>query len=381
MYRFVLACLMLFVLTGCGGAAPQVSARLGAVEAVNANDSTGFAKVTAPRPFVFPQDHGPHPEFQTEWWYYTGNLDSADGRHFGFQLTFFRRALEANPPQRSSDLATRNIYMAHFAVSDVAGNQFYAFDRFSRDGGGLAGASGEPFHVWLEDWNASGSGPQGNQMQLKAAQDAVALELNLDSSKPPTLQGDQGLSQKGQASGNASLYYSLTRMQTTGSVTIKGQRYDVTGLTWMDREFGTSALDPGLVGWDWFSLQLADGCDVMFYNLRQDNGDASPFSKGSIVAQDGTTRTLARDDVQIEVLATWTSPRSNAVYPARWRLTLPKEQLVLEITPYLADQELPLTVTYWEGAVRITGTSNGQPLAGNGYVELTGYTADRPARY
>lgn len=361
--------LALFVLAGCG-ASPQVRGKIGAIEAVNGENSAAYARVTAPRPFSFPADHGPHPEYQTEWWYYTGNLDDASGRHFGFQLTFFRRALTPKPVERASDFAARNVYMAHLALSDVGGKQFYAYDRFSRDGAQLAGATGDPFRVWLEDWYVLGEGAEGMQMRLHAAQDDIVLDLNLGSTKPPTLQGDQGLSQKGEAAGNASLYYSLTRMQTSGTVTVKGQRFDVHGLSWMDREFGTAGVDPRLAGWDWFSIQLDDGRDVMFYGLRQVDGTLAPFSSGTVTAPDGSTQRIAREDIRIEVLDHWRSPRNGTEYPSHWRLSLPKQNIQLELQPYLADQELPLTITYWEGAVRVSGTTSG-----NGYVELTGYAA------
>lgn len=372
-----------FLLSGCiGTAQPQLRASISAVEAINPADTAGFARATEPRPFVFPRDHGPHPEYQIEWWYYTGNLESADGRHFGYQFTIFRRALTADPVPRPSDWGTHNIYMAHLALSDVADEQFYAYERFSRDGAGLAGATGEPFRVFLEDWIAEGSGPEGMQMHLHAAEDAIAIDLVLENTKPPVLQGDRGLSQKGAEAGNASYYYSLTRMATSGYITIAGQTYAVQGLSWMDREFSTSGLEAGLVGWDWFSLQLDDQREMMFYQLRQADGTVSPYTAGVLVAEDGTTRKLDAADVQLEVLDTWRSPRSGAAYPARWRMTLPDEDLTLEIVPYLTDQELPVSVVYWEGAVRITGTQNGQPVRGSGYVELTGYaeTTEGPPR-
>lgn len=367
-------------LAGCGvSTQPQMRAELGVVEAVNSDNNAGFARAVEPRPFEFPLDHGAHPAYQTEWWYYTGNLDSADGRHFGFQLTFFRRALTPSPPARDSAWATNNIYMAHLALSDVAGERFYAYDRFSRDGAELAGASGAPFRVFLEDWSATSAGPDGSTMQLRADGGAVALELDLSSSKPAALQGERGLSQKGPTPGNASYYYSLTRMQTSGELRIDGERYAVQGLSWMDHEWGTSALEAGAVGWDWFSVQLDDGRELMYAQVRTPTGIS--YGVGTLVAPDGSTRALSQNEVHLEALASWRSPRSGATYPARWRLELPAEGLSLEIVPYLADQELPLALVYWEGAVRISGMENGQPLSGNGYVELTGYSAEGQGRF
>ena len=368
------ALLMLCVaLAGCAApAVPEVRAGIGAVEAMAGAADSGWARATTPRPFSFPRDHGPHAEYAIEWWYFTGNLDAGE-RHFGYQLTIFRRGLAPQIPARASAWGAQNIYMAHFALSDVAGGRFYAFDRFSRDGAGLAGASGDPFRVFLEDWSVTGAGPQSMPMRLQAAQDGVAIDLTLTSLKPPTLQGESGLSQKGPTPGNASYYYSLTRMATSGTVSAAGQSHSVTGLSWMDREWSTSALEGAVVGWDWFALQLDTGADLMFYRLRTADGAVSPFTGGSLTAPDGSVTRLSVEDVRLEPLDTWRSPRSSAVYPSRWRISIPKLELELELTPHLLDQELPVSVVYWEGAVAISGSQGGQPVGGDGYVELTGY--------
>ncbi len=354
---------------------PPVAGQLSVVQAVN-SDAGGFTRASTPRTFQFPVDHGPHPGYQTEWWYYTGNLNSADGRHWGYQLTFFRRGLIAQPLPRASDWGTTNLYMAHFALTDVTGKQFYAFDRFSRDGAGLAGAQGDPFRVWLESWSASGS---GTTMQLQAKQDAVAIDLQLQSTKPPVLQGNKGLSQKSAGAGNASYYYSLTRMATSGTITVANTPVQVTGLSWMDREWSTSVLGADAVGWDWFALQLSDGREIMYYQLRLRNGGIEPFSSGTLIGTDGTLQAIKRDDVVIDVLDHWHSAHSGATYPSGWHLRLAKAGIDLQVKPYLQNQELPLTVVYWEGASHISGTSNGQAISGNGYVELTGYGEQRPA--
>lgn len=375
--RCALRCIGVFLLlvavAGCGSEEALPRARLSAVQAVDGAAAAGFARVFAPRPFVFPADHGPHQEYATEWWYYTGNLDDASGHHFGFQLTFFRFGLTPKPVQRAATWATANIYMAHLALTDVAGGQFYAFDRFSRDGAGLAGASGGPYHVWLDDWSVEGAGDAGVPMRLRAAQGVVSLDLTLGGGKPVVLQGDRGVSRKSDAPGNASYYYSLTRMPTDGTLRVGTDVYAVRGLSWMDREWSTSALGADVAGWDWFALQLSDGRDVMFFQLRHQDGSADPVSSGTLVDVDGTTRTIARGDLEISVLDTWRSPQSGARYPARWRLQSRTLGLDLDLKPYVPDQELRLAVTYWEGAVQISGTSSGQPVAGNAYVELTGY--------
>jgi predicted secreted hydrolase len=342
-----------------------------AVQSASGAAGAGFARVTQPRDFVFPHDHGPHQEYAIEWWYYTGNLGAAPDRHFGYQLTFFRIGLAPKPPERASEFAATSIYMAHLALTDVAGRKFYAFERFSRGAAGLAGAEGQPFRVWLEDWSAAGDGPQGLPMRLHAAQDDVAIDLMLEAGKPVVLQGDRGVSQTGSGPGKAYYYYSLTRMPTTGAVSIGGRRLDVRGLSWMDHEWGTDALDADAAGWDWFALQLDDGRELMYAQLRAKDGRAAALNM--VIDRDGSTRELSADEFTLDVLGEWQSPRSGGRYPSAWRLHIPSLSLDLNITPYLADQELALTTIYWEGAVEIAGTSGGQPIGGSGYVELTGY--------
>lgn len=349
-------------------------------------DVSGFVRALGPRPWRFPEDHGPHPEFQTEWWYYTGNLVSPNGHRFGFQLTFFRRALQ--PPQqllaRRSEWATGQVYMAHFALSDIGGQGFQAFERLQRGAAGLAGAQALPFQVWLDDWQVSQvESPPGEctaltarpcAYRLQAAQDGLALDLRLVDRKGPILQGDQGLSPKGSQPGQASYYYSLTRLVAQGRVTVAGQVYEVEGLSWMDHEFSTSALSQDQAGWDWFSIQLDDGSELMVFQLRHKDARIDPFSSGALIAPDGTISALRREDFTLQVTDTWTSPYSGATYPAGWRLSIAKAGLELEITPHLADQELNVSYAYWEGAVRVSGSRDGVALAGNGYVELTGYS-------
>lgn len=369
---FIIAALLLAACS-IGAASPTTSGQISAIDVLSTTAGTGFARATAPHPFVFPQDHGPHQDFATEWWYYTGNLDTANGRHFGFQLTFFRFGLASQPSARPSDWGTTNIYMAHFALSDITARQFYAFDRFSRNAAGLAGAQSEPFRVWLDDWGVTGTGTATFPMLLRAAQGAAAIDLTLEGGKPVVLQGNQGLSQKSAEPGNASYYYSLTRMPTSGSVTVNGERFVVTGLSWMDREWSTSSLAQNIAGWDWFALQLSDGRDLMYYQLRDKDGNADTYSSGTLVAADGSTSTIHRDDMRLTVTNTWPSPQSGATYPSGWRMQVPSANLDLTITPYQPDQELRLATVYWEGAVQITGSANGQAVSGDGYVELTGY--------
>ena len=355
----------------------QVRARVAVAEALG-GDSAGFARALAPVPIAFPTDHGPHPGYRTEWWYVTGNLATAEGRRFGYQLTFFRVALAPQPAERQSPWAANQVYMAHFALTDVDGGRFRAYERFARAAHGLAGAQAEPVRVWLEDWSAEASPgaqepfPGLPALRLRAAEGDIALDLLVESQKPAVLQGERGLSQKGAEPGNASYYYSLTRLATSGTVRMGEQAFGVTGGSWLDREWGTSALGPDQVGWDWFALQLDDGREVMFYRLRRRDGTTDPFSGGTLVAPDGTARRIQATDVRAEPLDYWQSPRGGR-YPARWRLAVPGEALELEVAPYLPDQELDVTVRYWEGAVKVTGTSSGRSVRGEGYLEMTGY--------
>jgi predicted secreted hydrolase len=382
---------------GCGdrpaapGAAAGQVAVAGALRAGSgANADRGFARALAPRAFAFPRDHGPHAEFRTEWWYYTGNLMATGGRRFGFQLTFFRSALappEASAPPRASAWATRQVYLAHFALTDVAAGSFHAAERWQRAALGLAGAvpGAEPFRVWVGPWSAAAAGPSAAgtpPMRLRADTAEMGIDLTLLPGVPPVAEGDHGLSRKSADPGNASYYYSLPRMPARGLVRAGGERFQVTGAAWMDREWSTSSLAAGEVGWDWFALQLADGREVMFYRLRRRDGSADPASAGALIDAAGHATPLPLAAVELRPAGDWRSPRSGATYPAAWRLTLrppaaagakPPAAIVLEIRPLLADQELDLSFRYWEGAVEVAGSEDGVTLAGQGYVEMTGY--------
>ncbi len=341
------------------------------------SNPAGFARALAPRQFVFPGDHGPHPEYKYEWWYFTGNLDTEEGQHFGFQLTFFRIGLTPKSPERTSAWATNQVHMAHFTVSDVANKRFYNFERFSRGAAGLAGASSAPFRVWLEDWSVEESGALRHSvptMRLHAVEADIAIDLDVSSLKPVVLQGERGLSRKSAAPGNASYYYSSTKLDTQGMITIEGKPFEVSGFSWMDREWSTSALAKDQLGWDWFGLQLSDGRELMFYQLRRRDGSVDPWSRGTVVNVDGSTQTLTPEDISIQVRDQWRSPHSKARYPSRWRIQIPRQQLDLDVRPYLPDQELDVSFRYWEGAVSVTGTTHKIPITGSGYVELVGYT-------
>jgi len=263
--------------------------------------------------------------------------------------------------------------MAHFALTNTTANDYRAFERFSRGAANLAGAQSSPYNVWLENWRVEEVEP--NVYRLIAAQDDITLELLLTDDKGPVLQGINGYSQKGPEPGNASYYYSLTRLLSSGTVRIGGRNHTVEGLSWMDHEYSTSVLSSGQIGWDWFSIQLDDHSELMVYQFRRNDGSIDPFSSGTFIAPDGTTTHLSREDFEITVGDTWRSPHSGATYPAQWTVNIPSVDLILEIVPHMADQELNVSFIYWEGAVRVSGEHQGQTVNGNGYVEMTGYAA------
>lgn len=366
------------VLNGCSRAPePSVSDEPMELAAAMGGDTLGYARADGVRPFDFPTDYGAHPDYKTEWWYFTGNLFAEDGRRFGYELTLFRSALA--PPDSLDDVqdrwTTRQLYMGHFSLADPETGTFHAFERFSRGAAGLAGAESPPFRIWLNDWDMASvnGGADLFPLRLQAEEDGVAIDLTLNASKPMVLQGDQGWDPKGAGSGNASFYYSFTRMETEGTVTVPDGAHAVTGQSWKDHEWSTSALGPDEIGWDWFALQFDDGREIMYYQLRREDGSISPFTGGTLVEVDGSKRHLTKDDVQLKVLDRWTSDVSGAEYPVEWTLTLPAEDLELQVKAVMPNQELNVSVRYWEGAVDIEGSSSGIPIAGVGYVELTGY--------
>jgi len=332
-----------------------------------------FARAASVRPFRLPADHGPHFDYETEWWYFTGNVADPKGRHFGYQLTFFRRGLSPGPPPAGPGLATNQIYFAHFALTDsTAGHHVFA-ERWSRGAGGLAGAQAEPLALWLEDWRVEGRRGDGSALRLEARDGPSGLDLELESEKPLANHGDRGLSPKSDEPGNASYYVGYTRLLARGRITTSAGAFEVTGTGWFDHEWSTSALGPGAIGWDWFSLQTSDQRELMFFQIRREDGSLEAASGGTLVEPDGRTRRLGATDVEVQVEKRWTSPVTGAVYPARWTVRVPSADLELRVAPWLPDQEMRTSFTYWEGAVRIEGTSAGQTVQGNGYVELTGY--------
>ncbi len=340
--------------------------------------ASSFQPATAGYRYEFPRDHGSHPAYRTEWWYYTGHLLAKNGRSFGFELTFFRRAI---PPDEVKTLPSQwsvnHLYLAHFAVTDIEGQRFHFTDKLSRAGLGKAGAEESRLRVWIDDWRAEAETAPSGVHRLSAREGGLALTLTLHPTKPLVVHGLNGVSRKGEGKDEATHYYSFTRLATSGRLTIENEHFDVAGTSWMDHEFGSSDLGKDLIGWDWFSVQLEDESELMLYRLRRRDGSSDPESSGTAVFTDGRTRHLTITDVRIESSGTWTSPESKAVYPSKWRIEIPSLELALNIVPLLEDQELRTTrstqITYWEGAVAVTGTKQGRSVKGHGYVELTGY--------
>ncbi len=340
--------------------------------------SPAYRQATPGYRYEFPRDHGAHDAFRTEWWYYTGHLSAADGRPFGFELTFFRRATAPpGSPASPSAWTIDHLYLAHAAVTDITGKRFLYDEKISRAGLGKAGADGDRLHVWIDRWRAEASPGAGAPHHLTAATPKFSFDLRLTPQHPPVVHGVDGVSRKGSRPHETSHYYSFTRLATQGRLTVDGTTHDVTGLSWMDHEYGSGDLGEELVGWDWFSLQLNNGMDLMVYRLRRGNGQPDASSSGTLRHADGRVTHLASGDVVVSVLDSWTSPTSKARYPHGWELRVPSADLIMTIRPLLKEQELITSrstqVTYWEGAVAVTGQWRGRLIEGQGYVELTGY--------
>jgi predicted secreted hydrolase len=323
--------------------------------------------------FSFPRDHASHPDFKIEWWYYTGNVRTKQGRRFGYQVTFFRVGIE-HAPKNPSRWAVRDLYMTHLAVSDAEGQRYRYAEKLTRGGPGLAGAASDRYYVWNEDWMAT---REGTQHKLRAVDARAGIDLILDEGKPPAINGINGINQKGARDGNASHYYSLTRMPTRGTITVDGERFEVSGETWMDHEFSTSFLEPEQRGWDWFSIQLSDNRELMLYRMRRADGTHDPRSSGTLVDATGkTTHLTDKDFVLTPGKATFKS-KNGAVYPVEWTVSIPSQNIELRVTTPLNDQELSLVqstgVAYWEGMIDVAGQSGGQSVRGSGYLEMTGY--------
>jgi predicted secreted hydrolase len=329
--------------------------------------------------FEFPRDHFSHPDFQTEWWYYTGNLKSADGHRFGFELAFFRQAVTRDPAKTGAwDM--QDLYLAHLALSDLDGGKFYHAERTNRSGPGIAAVNESLGRIWNGNWQIQW---HGTDQELNAIHQSFQLHFALHPEKTPVIHGENGVSQKAEGPGHASHYISLTRLATSGVIDLGSKKFDVSGTSWMDHEFFTHQLDSNQAGWDWLSLQLEDHTELMVFDLRRKDGSIDPYSAGTYVDANGKTTHLLSSDFKLEPVGEkWTSPLTGAAYPIHWKIAIPKLGLELEAKTPLASQELTgnpkLSPNYWEGAMVLTGYRNAQPLNGAGYLEMTGY--DHPVR-
>jgi predicted secreted hydrolase len=323
--------------------------------------------------YSFPHDHAAHEDYGLEWWYYTGNVKTKEGRRFGYQLTFFRVGV-VREPVNTSRWAVRDLYMTHFAISDIERKDFRSFERINRAGVGWAGAESSDYRVWNEDWEAR---LDGADHLLAAREGDYELDLRLALAKPEVIHGDNGISQKGSSAGNASHYFSLTRLQTSGRLKVGGETFEVTGLSWMDHEFGTSFLEEEQTGWDWFSIQLGDGRDLMMFQIRRRDGSIDPRSSGTLIDADGRAVHVPFSEFALASGDVWRSTESGANYPTAWTIDLPRYGLRLSVKAAFDDQELRTTestgVTYWEGSVEVEGTAGDKKIAGRGYLEMTGY--------
>ncbi len=341
-----------------------------------------FKRALPGRTFSFPQDHFSHPEFKTEWWYYSGHLYGQDKKSYGYQLTFFRTGINRETKKQKSKWSLHDLYFAHLAITDESNKKFGYLEKISRGSLGEAGASAyktseKTFRIWIEDWSVEGNGPAMQNHSLKAGDKNFGIELMLVPEKKPVIHGENGISQKAEGEGYASHYYSITRLKTEGKIFLQNKEIPVQGVSWMDHEFGSSQLREYQAGWDWFSLQLATGTELMFYQIRWKDGKVDPYSSGTIILADGTHQHLTKKEFQIEVLDQWKSPKSGAIYPAKWKIKVPDRQIELTLSSTVKDQELitreSTQVTYWEGSVKVDGKYQGSPINGIGYAELTGY--------
>ncbi|MCH8156939.1 MAG: carotenoid 1,2-hydratase [Nitrospinae bacterium] len=343
---------------------------------VYADEPSPFRQALPGYVYRFPRDFDSHDDFRVEWWYYTGNLEEiGTGRSFGYQLTFFRVALDGsgrNP--NPSKWNVGQVYFAHMTVTDLKAEKFYFFERINRKGIGNAGAHSSRLMVWNEDWFLT---EKDSAHWLKAVESGTGIDLRLVPAKKLVTHGRNGISRKGKDKGNASHYFSFTRMQTEGTVFVKGKAYKVKGTSWMDREFSSNPLNAELSGWDWFSLKFDNNMELMLYQLRRKDGGVDPFSSGTLVQANGASRHIERDEFTVTPQGQWTSKRSGITYPAGWKIELPESGIHLTLVPDLSDQELfhlrSISASYWEGSVSVEGTVQGQAVKGKGYVELVGY--------
>jgi predicted secreted hydrolase len=326
--------------------------------------------------YEFPRDHFNHEDFQTEWWYTTGNLTASDGHRYGFELTFFRQGVDRDP-EKSKPWDMQDIYLAHLALSDLDGRRFFHTERTNRAGPGLAGVDAKDQRIWNGNWELRWTGV--NEMELRAVHDGFSFSLSLRAAKPPMIHGENGVSQKAEGPGHASHYISFTRLLTSGTLEVDGKPQSVSGTSWMDHEFFTNQLGTGQIGWNWLSIQLDDNTELMLYQFRHTDGSPDSYSSGTFVDAQGKSVHLTASDFTLTPNGEeWTSPLTSAKYPVAWTAEIPKLGLRVNVATPLKSQELAgtgntLTPNYWEGAIAIEGTREGKSVRGVGYLEMTGY--------
>lgn len=330
--------------------------------------------------YEFPRDHFAHPEYQTEWWYYTGNLRAADGHRFGFELTFFREGIRLSAEQVANTAVTWKpdpIYLAHLAVSDIDGREFYHAERVNRAGPGLAGISLEQQRYWNGNWQVRWKSFQSQDQELEAVADRFSLKLDLTPEKPLVIHGQNGIDRKGPLPAEASHYISFTRLRASGTLEWKSKTYPLDGVAWMDHEFFSEPRDNTLAGWDWFAIQLDNDEELMLYRLRRTSGARDSYSSGTFIDASGQAHSLSASEFSLMPVEIWQSPASGAGYPISWSISVPSLGLALREETALPNQELFSTSaaspSYWEGAVTYTGRIRSQPVKGIGYLEMTGY--------
>jgi predicted secreted hydrolase len=360
-------------LTGCNCEnSNSGGVKINIIEALSNSDTEGYSIADKVIDFSFPGDHGTHEGFRNEWWYFTGNLYDDEGNRFGYQLTFFRISLSPLEADRTSAWGTNQIYMAHFTVSDVENEEFYCFEKFNRDALGLAGFTEDPFKMNVGDWYMLGTGEGDFPWQLYASKNGITLSLDVTPLKDIVFEGDNGLSYKSVDKTSASYYYSITRLATEGYIEIDGTRHEVSGSSWLDREWSTSTLNEEQGGWDWFSMQLNDNSEIVYFQLRYKDGSVYPYNEGLIVNDDSSTVKLGTGDIVLTVLDTWKSS-SGVTYPIKWRAEVTPLGKTLIVEAAFNGQELDLSTRYWEGAVNIYDSEDTNKIIGTGYLEMTGY--------
>ena len=318
-----------------------------------------FAQVNKVRSFHFPQDHGPHEEFRNEWWYLTSILRTPEGRLFGTQFTIFRQALTPSN-KRENPWQTGQIYLAHFAVSDIQSKEHHSFERMARGHKRIAGAIAQPFRLYMDDWVLKSVGEQFDPLVLQMREQGFEVNLELSLTKPIVLHGNQGLSRKGPE--NATYYYSIPRLASVGTISTPEGEFSVKGNSWLDREWMSALLSDDHLGWVWFSLQLEDGRDVVLFRLRSKTPEKQEHGVGLMIAADGSTYQLDESDWSAEPSRYWQE------WPIEWNITL--ENRNYSVQPTFDDQLMQTNIRYWEGVVLVM---EGDETIGEGYLELTGY--------